>query len=275
MRRLSRRVVRLCVLVGIGLAIPYVGFCALLAMHQRGMLYQPGPGPAMPAEAGVPAFTRHVVDRGADPPLVYWAHEAPGPILIYFPGNGGGLHTHVGMLAYLGTTEFSIAALQYPGSPGADGAPTQALITDLAVALYDTLRRQHPDRPIVTWGFSLGSAVAVQLAVRRPTATVVLEAPVSAVIDIMAERMRYVPMGLLVQDRWLSREVIADLGAPLLILHGERDGAVPIHHAEMLLARAREPKSMLRVPDHGHNDLGQSGIYTTVLDRLRRTAGGG
>lgn len=269
-----RKIARICLLIGIGLAIPYLGFVGLLVWHERTLLYRPSPGPETPEEAGLTGFTRHIQERGDDIPLVYWERPAsgPAPIVLFFHGNGGGLHAYASALYQLAGYGLHVAALQFPGYPGAPGAPSEAGITNLAVALYDRIRRDNPDRPIAVWGFSLGSAVAVQLAARRPTAAVVLEAPPSAVVDHTAARFYLVPVRLLMRDQWRTRDAIAAINAPLLILHGEQDVAVPIHHGETLLAYAREPKAMHRFPGFGHNDLGLSNAYDLGADFLRRSA---
>ncbi len=268
-----RKLARLCLLIGIGLAIPYLGFVALLVWYERTLLYRPTPGPETPDGAGLTGFSRQIVARGDDTPLVYWERTAPGPdpIVLFFHGNGGGLHAHASALHQLAGYGLHVAALQFPSYPGAPGEPSEPLITSLAVALYDRISGQNPSRPIAVWGFSLGSAVAVQLAARRPTAAVVLESPPISVVDHTAARFHFVPVRLLMRDQWRSRDVIAAINAPLLILHGERDLAVPIHHGEALLALAREPKTMHRIPGFGHNDLGLSNAYDLGADFLRRS----
>jgi len=267
-------IARLLVLIGIGLAIPYVAFCGLLMWYERMMLYRPMPGPETPAESGLSGFTRHVVDHDGDATLVYWERPtAAGPIVLFFPGNGGGLHGHASALHQLASYDLHVAGMQYPGFPGAQGAPTETRITGLAVALYDRMRRLHPERPIAVWGYSLGSAVAVQLAARRPTAAAVLEAPPVSVVDHAAQRMPYVPVRLLMRDQWRSHDRIAAINAPLLILHGELDGAVPVRHGEALFAHAREPKTMYRFPGFGHGDLGLSQAYDIGAAFLRRHEG--
>jgi len=267
-----RRLIRLCVLIGIGLAIPYAGFVFLLAWHERTLLYRPIPGPETPQDSGLTGFTRHLQPLTDDVPFVYWEHPAaePNPIVLFFHGNGGGLHVHASALHQLAALGLHVAALQYPGYPGSPGEPTETRITNHAIALYDVVRHAHPGRPIAVWGYSLGSAVAVQLAARRPTIAVVLESPPTSVVDHTAQRFPLVPVRLLMRDQWRSRDVIASINAPLLILHGEDDGAVPVRHGEALLAHAREPKAMRRFAGFGHGDLGLSRAYDIGAAFLRQ-----
>jgi pimeloyl-ACP methyl ester carboxylesterase len=52
--------------------------------------------------------------------------------------------------------------------------------------------------------------------------------------------------------------------APLLFLHGERDGVVPITLGERLYMLANEPKRLVRFSDAGHNELGLHGAQDAV-----------
>jgi len=52
--------------------------------------------------------------------------------------------------------------------------------------------------------------------------------------------------------------------APILILHGERDGVVPIRFGERLFALAPGPKRMARFPLGTHVDLDDHGAVDEV-----------
>ena len=52
--------------------------------------------------------------------------------------------------------------------------------------------------------------------------------------------------------------------APLLVLHGERDGVVPIALGERLFSLANEPKRFVRFAGGAHDDLDQHGALDAV-----------
>ncbi len=58
-----------------------------------------------------------------------------------------------------------------------------------------------------------------------------------------------------VPDAYPSKERIARLTAPLLVVHGERDEVVPVEHGRALFEAAPEPKELELIPNVGHNDF--------------------
>src|SRR6185312_5291019 len=151
-------------------------------------------------------------------------------------------------------------ALSYRGYAGSTGSPSEGgLLQDAATAYAFTLARYSADR-IVVWGFSLGTGVAVALAADQPVGKLILEASYTSIVDVAASNLQFVPVRLLMRDRFHSDERIARVGVPLLIMPGGRDLTIPVSFGERLFTLAREPKQFVRFPEGGHNDLGNYGV---------------
>lgn len=253
----------------------YAVSCGLLAWQEPNLLYQPFDGPTEPAAVGLPGFTRHTLSQPGGALLTYWANQPiPGrPTILYFHGNGGGLHLHAPYIGRIAALGFHVVAMEYSGYPGVPGRPNQPQIVAEATALFDAIRAANPNTPIVIWGFSLGSGVAAQLAAARPPAALVLEAPFTATVDRAAELFPLFPIHRLMRDQYRSREVIDRIHAPLLILHGDADLIIPIHHGEALFAAANEPKTFRRYPGADHLDLMDHGAYEDVAAWLQSAIG--
>ena len=85
-----------------------------------------------------------------------------------------------------------------------------------------------PAERIVVFGELLGTGVAVALAATHRIGGLVLEAPFTSAADIGARVYWFLPVRLLMKDPFRSDERIGKVTAPLLVLHGARDGVVPI-----------------------------------------------
>ena len=105
---------------------------------------------------------------------------------------------------------------------------------------------------IVLFGESLGSGVAVQVAAEKPVAAVILDSPFTSLPDVAAAHYPFLPVRLLLRDRYLSLAFIGRIKAPLLIVHGEKDRIVPFALGKRLFEAAREPKPFEAFPGIGH-----------------------
>jgi fermentation-respiration switch protein FrsA (DUF1100 family) len=159
-----------------------------------------------------------------------------------------------------------LVALSYRGYAGSSGHPSeQGLLLDAAAAYAFAVERYSAER-IVAWGFSLGSGVAVALAGERPVQKLILEAPYASTVDVAAAMLRIVPVRWLMTDQFRSDQRIARVTAPLLVMHGERDPAIPITQAERLFELAHPPKRFVRFPAGGHDNLDDYGAAATALE---------
>jgi fermentation-respiration switch protein FrsA (DUF1100 family) len=93
---------------------------------------------------------------------------------------------------------------------------------------------------------------------------VILEAPYTSTADIAKLTYWFVPVELLMRDQFRSIDRIGDIEAPLLVLHGERDGLIPIRLGQRLFEAAREPKRFVRLPAVSHVDVLEEGGLAPV-----------
>ena len=113
---------------------------------------------------------------------------------------------------------------------------------------------QADPRDVIYLGESLGGAVALQLALQRPPAGLILQSTLTSIRDLARHHYPLIPP-LLIPDWYPSLSTIARLQAPLLVLHDDRDDIVPLAHAHALYDATPPPKRMHVLPGRGHNDL--------------------
>jgi fermentation-respiration switch protein FrsA (DUF1100 family) len=253
--------------------VGYGSLVTLMYLLQRSMMYFPDTTRTPPAEAGLPQ-AEEVVLKTADGERVIAWHVPPRgdkPVVLYFHGNGGAIGYRVARFRALIADGTGLVALSYRGYAGSTGTPTEAGLIADAQAAYAFAVARYPVERIALFGESLGTGVAVALAAEKPVGGIVLEAPFTSAVDIGASAYWFAPVRLLMKDQFRSDERIAQVSAPLLVLHGERDAVVPIRFGERLFSLAREPKRMVRYAKGGHEGLDSYGALAEVRSFLAGT----
>jgi len=250
----------------------YVAIGALMFFAQRALMYFPERARTAPAAAGLPQAQEITLDTADGEKIIAW-HVAPRgdkPVVIYFHGNGGSLRLRADRFARLAADGVGLLAVSYRGYGGSTGSPTEAGLIEDARAAYAFAAERYPDR-IVLWGESLGSGVAIALAAEKPVAKLILDAPFTSALDIAASAYPFLPVRLLMKDQFRSDLRIAQVKAPVLILHGDADSVVPIAYGERLLAMIPGKKQMVRFAGGQHVDLDRHGAVDAALKFLAET----
>jgi hypothetical protein len=225
---------------------------------QRRLMYFPDATRIAPAELGIVGVEEIEIERPDGVRLVAW-YKAPDegrPNLLYFHGNGGSVASRGARVAHWARLGYGLLFLNYRSYGGSGGSPSEtALIADGGAAYDELVRRGVDPRTIVFYGESLGSGVAVQVAATREALAMILDAPFTSAVDVAARAYPFLPVRLLLQDRYMSIDHIGNIAVPVMIIHGEEDTVVPFALGERLFSAAREPKTFLAVAGTGHNDL--------------------
>ncbi len=243
------RLLAAVLIVGLGL------FAATGAL-KRSMLYPFNPN-HRPPPSGL-TETRLATADGET--LVIWsARPTPGKAtVLYFHGNAGNLAVRASRFEALTRRGFGLVAAGYRGSSGSTGRPGEPALIGDARALAEARPDLTGPGSVVYYGESLGSAVAIALAETYAPGALVLEAPFASLADMSAHLYGTAALARLLRAKWPSRDRIAEVSAPLLVLHGENDRLVPVAQGRAVLAAASSTdKTFYAVPDAGHVDVWQ------------------
>ncbi|HEX2135035.1 MAG TPA: alpha/beta hydrolase [Microvirga sp.] len=239
----------------------YAGLVALLFFSQASLLYPASGRQSTAAEAGLSGFEDLVLRTEDGERLVaWWKPPQPGRALIlYFHGNGGSLWNRRLRARSLAEGGRGILLASYRGYSGSTGIPTEDGLRRDARAAYDWAARAYEPSRLVLYGESLGSGVAVRLASERAVGGLILDAPFTSAAEVAALAYWFVPVHWLMRDQYRSIEIIGQVKAPILIMHGDRDEVVPFALGERLYAAAPQPKRFVRLPNVSHSRVLESG----------------
>jgi fermentation-respiration switch protein FrsA (DUF1100 family) len=253
----------------------YFGFVTLLYFAQRAMLYPiPEKTRTSPAAAGFPEAEEHILSTRDGEKLVAWHVPAreDKPVIIFFHGNGDILAWRVPWFRQMTAGGIGLIAVSFRGYAGSSGSPSEAGLLEDAEAAYAFAAQRYAPERIVVWGFSLGTGPAVALAANQRIGKLILEAPYTSIADVAAAAFPFVPARWFIRDKFHSDQRIANVTAPVLIMHGEHDRTIPIRFGERLYDLARDPKQMVRFPEGGHDDLDNFGAIDVGRAFLAKAA---
>lgn len=228
-------------------------------LAQRGMMYFPSGEVGTPAAAGL-TRAESVSFKTADGlTLGGWFVPSSQPgatTVIVFNGNAGNRAYRADIAIRLGGEGFAVLLFDYRGYGGNGGTPTEeGLALDARAARdYVIARRDVDASRVVYFGESLGSGVAVRLAAEHPVRAVVLRSPFTSFVDVGRVHYAWLPVGLLLRDRYASIDRIGQIRSPLLVIAGSRDSIVPADQSRRLFEAASEPKRLVIVEGADHND---------------------
>lgn len=174
-----------------------------------------------------------------------------GTWVLFLHGNAATIASRVNITRYAGLRNMgvSVMAPEYRGFAGLDGVPTESSLTVDARTAYRYLlstRGVSPSR-IVVYGWSLGSAVAVDLASSVDEAAVVLEGAPASLVDIGRDRYPFFPIRLLMRNPFDSIRKVDEIHSPMLFLHSPEDSVIPIAEGRRLYDAARAEKTFVEV----------------------------
>lgn len=249
---------------------------------ESGFIYFPDAHVAgTPQNAGL-AYEEVFIRTGDGARICAWYVPCEGAeaTLLFFHGNAGNIGDRVELLrVYHDQWRVNQMIVDYRGYGKSSGKVSeQGTYEDGRAAVrYLASDKGVSPKSLIFFGESLGSAVAVQMAMESPCAGLILESPFTSVSD-MAEvhypiLARLIPLSI----RYDSIGKIGKVHVPLLVLHGDRDDIVPYKLGKKLYDAANEPKTFFTVRDAGHNDIlawADESFHETVRKFIRDSVKG-
>ena len=243
----------------------------LFSQYQRQMIF---PGPQ-----GVSvSMLHHVATQiGAtelsipteDGQTLYGWHRAavwsgPRRVVLYFHGNASSLLAQMELQNLLLSEGWDFVGIHYRGYPGSTGVPSEAGLHKDAAAAWNWVTEELGTEPsrVAIHGRSLGGGVAVQLAASVNPGALVLESTFTSIVDLAKEHFRWLPVGSVLEHRFMTRDFAERVSCPLLVAHGAADSIIDVHHGKEL-ARLFHADEYIEVARLDHNDMLLVGLIAT------------
>jgi fermentation-respiration switch protein FrsA (DUF1100 family) len=227
---------------------------------QRRLIYFPSGNPGPPADAGLPDAETVAITTHDGLTLGGWFVPASAPsrgtTVVVCNGNGGNRASRAPLAAQLARHGIASLLFDYRGYGGNPGTPSEkGLASDARAALRYLASRRDVDKDrIVYFGESLGSGVAVGLAIEQPPFALILRSPFTSLVDVGRVHYPFLPVALVLQDRFPSLARIATIERPLLVIATDKDEVGPTAQSERLYDAAAQPKRLVIIEGAGHND---------------------
>jgi fermentation-respiration switch protein FrsA (DUF1100 family) len=252
---------------GIFLVIAYVAICAYMFISQRSLLYLPDKEYVAPDRNLLPDIKEVKIKTEDGLELDGWYQPSKNDYtILYFNGNKSGMHLHSDFYADIVNAGYGLLAFNYRGYGRNAGEPSeQGLYKDARAAIAFLQKQDILMENMIFLGRSLGSGVAVQMASEYLPKAVMLISPYSSIAAIAKRQYPWLPVDLLLQDRFDSLAKAKDVASSTFIFHGRDDDMIPVNEAE-ILNKAISGSKLFTYDDMDHNNLDFKRIITDFTE---------
>lgn len=187
-------------------------------------------------------------------PLTYYEIKGnkKSPVIVFCHGNQGSMTKAANQkkVKFLVKQGYTVFMPDYRGFGKSGGKPDEKGIyrdLDSFVSLLNN-KYKIPDNKIVLWGHSMGSAIVIDEASKRNFEGVIVEGAFTSVEDMknyrIAHKRNANPVHLFIRDyifnnipitqKFTSKDKIAKIKSPMLIIHAVHDEMVPVEMGKKL-----------------------------------------
>ena len=229
----------------VAISLIYLSVLIFLFFFQRSLLYLPNVNNYFGDTLSV--NIEKVQIRTADNiNLVGWFHKKDlnkFKTVVYFHGNAGKLENRIHKLNHFKDMDVNFLIIAWRGFSGNEGKPSEEGLYIDANSVIKWLKSLGlKENDIVLYGESLGTGVATEIAQSNNFAGLVLETPFTSMIEAAKNFYPYIPVGLLLKDKYDNQKKIRNINIPVLVMHGEADQIVPFWMGKKIYEIANQPK---------------------------------
>jgi len=196
--------------------------------------------------------------------LLFKAENSKG-LIYYHHGNAGNLQgwgNYAGSFVRLG---YDVLFYDYRGYGKSESRiKSQNNLLDDAKFILDSIRSQYEGKILVFYGSSLGTGIAVKLAVDENPDALILETPYFNFCALIHHHYPYLPAKLMSKYKLRTDKYIKEVACQILLFHGTDDQIVPHEHSDRL-QKLNNSVKLVSIKNGVHNNLSDFKIYHQEL----------
>ncbi|MBD1139477.1 alpha/beta hydrolase [Pelagibacterales bacterium SAG-MED46] len=229
----------------IGIVVIYSSVLIVLFIFQRNLMYHPDENNYFGDKLEV-EIEKVKIKTSDDINLLGWFHKKDlkkFKTIVYFHGNAGTLENRIHKLNRFRDMNVNFLIIAWRGFSGNEGKPSEkGLYIDGNSAIKWLKNLGLFEEDIIIYGESLGTGVATEIAQHSNFAGLVLETPFTSMVEAAKNFYPYIPVGLLLKDKYKNSLKIKNINIPVLVMHGESDQIVPFWMGKKIYEIANQPK---------------------------------
>ena len=214
-------------------------------LFQRNLLYHPGENNYFGDKLTVP-IEKVKIKTQDNIELMAWYHSKnlkEYKTILFLHGNAGSLENRIHKINHFEDMNVNFLLVSWRGFSGNEGKPTEkGLYQDAKSAVAWLKSKGISENDIIIYGESLGTGVATEIAQNKNFGGIILESPFTSMVDAGKDKYPFLPVRLLLKDKYESDKKINNISSPILIMHGKVDNIVPFHMGRKMYELANEPK---------------------------------
>ncbi len=201
---------------------------------------------------------------------VFWAESSKNRwTVFYFYGSDEDIGLAMPRLRSYQLRGFNVVCFDYRGYGHTAGKPSEPVLYRDAEAVYSYIIEEKgiPESKIVLHGRSLGAGVAIELAVRRSPARLIVESTFRSAYKAV------LPLNWVPGDSFENEEKAELTTCTVLLIHGDEDELFDVGNSLVLREAFGEDRSMLyRVAGAGHHNVAKLGgiAYWRTVEQFIR-----
>ena len=214
-------------------------------VFQRNLLYHPSENNYLGDKILVP-INKIKIKTSDEINLIAWYHNKNSKnfkTILFLHGNAGSLENRIHKINHFKNMDINFIIISWRGFSGNKGQPTEeGLYEDANSAIKWLNLNGVKNKEIIIYGESLGTGVAIEVAQNKNFAGIILESPFTSMINAGKEKYPFLPVKLLLKDKYESDKKIKNIKSPILVMHGMVDTIVPFSMGQKIYELANEPK---------------------------------